>query len=159
MKEDIKTYEKSSFSVIGKEGSTRDGEGFIQKLWQEANAGFAEIEHLVKRDENGNSAGFWGAMSDFTRGFQTWENDFTQGLYLAGAEVTDDAMPPAGWVKWTVPAYAYYMVKVEGEPGAVFAETLAYLAENGHALAGAVHDFINPAENGQAYMFFPIQKL
>ena len=33
---------KSSFAVIGKEGSTADGNGFIQKLWENANS------HLMK---------------------------------------------------------------------------------------------------------------
>jgi len=61
---------KESFTVIGKEGSTADGFGFIQKLWQEANSHFGEIESLVKRDEHGNFAGFWGAMSDLSRSFQ-----------------------------------------------------------------------------------------
>lgn len=26
---------KESFTVIGKEGSTNDGDGFIQKLWED----------------------------------------------------------------------------------------------------------------------------
>ena len=29
----IETHIKDSFVVIGKEGSTLDGQGFIQKLW------------------------------------------------------------------------------------------------------------------------------
>lgn len=29
---------KKSFTVIGKEGSTLDGAGFIQKLWEDANS-------------------------------------------------------------------------------------------------------------------------
>lgn len=41
---------KEEFVVIGKEGSTLDGEGFIQKLWNEANAHFCEIAHLAKKD-------------------------------------------------------------------------------------------------------------
>lgn len=48
---------KSSFSVIGKEGSTLDGEGFIQRLWNEANGHFAEIKHLAKRAEDGSLVG------------------------------------------------------------------------------------------------------
>ena len=155
----IQCYTKPAFAVIGKEGSTRDGDGFIQRLWAEANARFAEIEPLVKRDANGNPVGFWGAMSDFTRSFRPWENDFSQGLYLAGAEVTDDAEPPAGWVKWTVPAYEYIGIKVERGVPDTFGSALAYLRENGLALAGAVQDFICPAENGQAYMLFPIRRL
>ena len=39
---------KKSFVVIGKEGSTLDGEGFIQKLWDDANSHFGEVAHLAK---------------------------------------------------------------------------------------------------------------
>ncbi|MBQ2990775.1 MAG: hypothetical protein IJD60_05745 [Clostridia bacterium] len=38
---------KPSFSVIGKEGSTLDGQGFIQKLWSEATARFSEVLPLA----------------------------------------------------------------------------------------------------------------
>lgn len=41
---------KKSFVVIGKEGSTLDGEGFIQKLWNDANSHFNEVAHLAKKD-------------------------------------------------------------------------------------------------------------
>jgi len=145
---------KPAFTVIGKEGSTRDGEGFIQRLWAEANGHFGEISHLAKM-ENGKFAGVWGAMSDFSRSFQPWEDGFTQGLYLAGAECVDGAEPPAGWTKWIVPGYEY--IRVESGPSA-FPDTLAYLAQNGLELAGAVHDFTDPA-TGKGYMCFPIRKL
>lgn len=56
---------KEHFVVIGKEGSTNDGDGFIQKLWEDANSHFYEVEQLAKKDENGNLVGIWGAMSDF----------------------------------------------------------------------------------------------
>ncbi len=39
---------KEKFVVIGKEGSTSDGEGFIRKLWNDANGHFHEIAHLAK---------------------------------------------------------------------------------------------------------------
>ena len=55
---------KKSFVVIGKEGSTLDGEGFIQKLWDDANSHFGEVAHLAKKDANGGIVGIWGAMSD-----------------------------------------------------------------------------------------------
>ncbi len=45
----IETCEKESFVVIGKEGATTDGAGFIQKLWDEANSHFGEIAHLAKK--------------------------------------------------------------------------------------------------------------
>ena len=70
---------KESFAVIGKEGSTRDGEGFIRRLWDDANAHFDQVADLARRDEGGNLVGIWGAMTDFSRSFMPWE-DFSRGL-------------------------------------------------------------------------------
>lgn len=98
---------KQSFVVIGKEGSTRDGPGFIGRLWENANSHFDEIQHLAKRDAGGNLVGIWGAMSDCSRSFLTRQKDFSEGLYLAGVECEDGAQPPEGWGKWTVPSYEY----------------------------------------------------
>jgi Bacterial transcription activator, effector binding domain. len=156
---DIKKIAKESFCVIGKLGSTDDGDNFIGRLWADANANFGDIAHLVKVDENGSPVGFWGAMSDTAMTFAPWEDCFSKGLYLAGAEVNDDAIPPKGWTKWTVPSYEYLRIKVEDDAGDTFPSALKYMDENGYQLAGAVHDFINPAENGQMYMFFPVRKL
>ena len=50
----IEKCKKESFVVIGKEGATTDGAGFIQKLWDDANSHFGEVSHLAKKDENGN---------------------------------------------------------------------------------------------------------
>lgn len=146
---------KESFAVIGKEGSTLEGEGFIQKLWNEANAHFEEVQHLAKKDENGNICGIWGAMSDFSRTFMPWK-DFNQGLYLAGVECEDDAKAPHGWTKWRIPGYEYIYVECEGND--VFQKGMEYLKENDISLAGAVHDFTCPT-TGTNYMFFPIRKL
>lgn len=146
---------KESFTVIGKEGSTSDGEGFIQKLWEDANSHFNEIRHLAKKDENGNIVGIWGAMSDFSRSFNPWE-DFSKGLYLTGAECEDDAEAPEGWTKWVIPAYEY--IFVECESGSTFPDTIQYLKDNNMTLAGAVHDFTCP-QTGKNYMFFPVEKL
>ena len=153
---EIKRCVKESFSVIGKEGSTNDGEGFIQRLWEDANGHFQEVQHLAQKDGDGNLAGIWGAMSDFSHSFRPWENGFTEGLYLAGVEAADGSEAPAGWVKWTIPAYEYLYVKASEDD--VFRKVLDYMAEQGLELAGAVHDFNCPAENGQGYMFFPIKK-
>ena len=49
---------KESFSVIGKEGSTRDGEQFVRKLWAEVEARFSEVASLAKKDENGGNPTF-----------------------------------------------------------------------------------------------------
>ncbi len=151
----VELIKKESFVVIGKEGSTSDGEGFIRKLWADANAHFSEIAALAKKDENGNLVGIWGAMSDFSRSFAPWD-DFSLGLYLAGAECADDAQAPQGWTKWIVPGYEYLRVQVEGPD--TFPKMLAYLRENGNTLAGAVHDFTDPI-TGTDYLYFPIRKL
>ena len=146
---------KESFVVIGKEGSTLDGENFIQKLWNSANSHFEEVKSLAKKDENGNIGGIWGAMSDFSHSFRPWE-DFSKGLYLAGVECNDDAEAPDGWTKWIVPGYEY--IYVECENNDTFPKTIEYMKENDISLVGAVHDFTCP-QTGKNYMFFPIREL
>lgn len=146
---------KESFTVIGKEGSTSDGEGFIQKLWDDANSHFGEVQELAKKDENGNIGGIWGAMSDFSHSFKPWE-DFCRGLYLAGVECNDGAEAPAGWTKWVIPAYEYIYVECEDEN--TFSSGIKYLEDNNIPLVGAVHDFTCP-QTGKNYMFFPIRRL
>lgn len=153
---DIQRFRKESFSVIGKEGSTEDGGGFIQRLWADANARFGEVAHLAKKDEKGSLAGIWGAMSDFSRSFRPWEDGFSRGLYLAGVECLDDAQAPEGWTKWIIPGFEYICVACDHDK--VFAETIAYLNANQIPLVGAVHDFTCP-ETGRNYMLFPIRKL
>lgn len=143
---------KGSFVVIGKEGSTCDGEGFIQRLWEDANSHFHEVSHLVKKNSDGTLAGIWGAMSDMSRSFRPWENEFSTGLYLAGVECNDDAIPPEGWKKWTIPTYEYLVV--ENSPNA-FKDTITYLHDNHIELAGAVHDYTDPI-SGKAYLYFPV---
>lgn len=151
----LQRCEKKPFTVIGKEGSTSEGEGFIQKLWNDANSHFEEVRPLAKKDEDGQLVGIWGAMSNFSRSFAPWE-DFCRGLYLAGVECNDDAEAPEGWTKWIIPGYEYIYVEQEKED--TFSRTLQYLEENGISLAGAVHDFTCP-RTGKNYMFFPVRKL
>ena len=126
---------KKAFVVIGKEGSTLDGAGFIQKLWDDANGHFSEVAHLAKKDTNGNIVGIWGAMSDGSHTFNAWEDGFSKGLYLAGVECVDNAEAPAGWTKWIIPGN-----------------------EEGMSLVGAVHDYTDPA-TGKGYMYFPIREI
>ena len=147
---------KPAFAVIGMEGSTEDGPGFIQALWEKANSRFGEVTHLAKTNPDGSLCGVWGAMSDMSRSFRPWEEDFTHGLYLAGVEVVDNAQPPEGWVRWDIPGYEY--IRVENNTPDIFPRTLQALAEQGLSLAGAVHDFTDPS-TGKAYMLFPIRAL
>lgn len=146
---------KKQFVVIGKEGSTSDGQGFIQRLWEDANGHFGEVAHLAKKDANGNLVGVWGAMSDFSRSFRPWEDGFGKGLYLAGVECVEGAEAPDGWTKWTIPGYEYLVS--QNHPGA-FEETLAHLNEEGISLAGAVHEYTDPA-TGIDYLCFPVREV
>ena len=111
---------------------------------------------IAKKDAKGNLAGVWGAMSDFSRSFQPWENNFKEGLYLAGVEAVDGAEAPAGWTKWVIPAYEYIYTEFMGE--STMGEALAYMEKNGLSLVGAAHDFTCP-ETGVNYMFFPVKQL
>ena len=152
----IQRCEIPSFSVIGREGSTNDGTGFVERLWAEANANFSEVEGLARKDQNGALTGLWGAMSDFSRAFLPWEKDFSEGLYLAGVEVIDQSEAPNGWTKWIIPGFEYVYLENQGPES--FREGLQYLHENDLPLAGAVQDFTCPQEK-KNYLFFPIRKL
>lgn len=147
---------KASFSVIGKEGSTKDSEGFIQRLWADANAHFSEVQELAKRDENNRLVGIWGAMSDYSHSYKPWDDNFSKGLYLAGIECTDDAQAPRGWTKWVIPGYEYLCAEVENET--TFLDVMNYMKTNGMILSGAVHDYIRPAD-GKNFMYFPIRRI
>ena len=152
----IKRCTKAAFVVIGKEGSTLEGPGFIQRLWSDANAHFAQVQPLAKKDEDGNPVGIWGAMSDFSRSYQPWEENFSKGLYLAGVECLDEAQAPEGWTKWKIPGYEYLCAEVENEN--TFSEVLDYMQDNQIPLVGAVQDFSCPV-SGKDYMLFPIRRL
>ena len=156
---EIVTCELPAVSVIGMEGEARPGHSPASALWEKANTRFGEVEALALRDENGVPVGVWGAMSDLSRSFLPWEDGFSRGLYLAGVQASSEALPPEGWVKWTLPAFACLWVKVEEDYAAAFQAGLGELERRGLALAGAVQDCHRPAEGGQLYLFFPFKRL
>ena len=147
---------KPAFAVIGMEGSTADGHGFIPALWEKANSRFGEVAALAKTNEDGSLCGVWGAMTDMSRSFRPWEDGFSRGLYLAGVECEDDAVVPEGWIKWTIPGFEY--LRAECTSQTVFADMLEYLKKQGMELAGAVQDFTDP-KTGRNYMLFPTKRL
>lgn len=151
----IETITKDDFCVIGKAGSTEDGEGFVGRLWADANAHFAEVSHLAATREDGSLAGVWGAMTDMDFGFLPWQENFTKGRYLAGIEAREEAVAPKGWEKWNVPGFTALRVKVESPD--TFPEMIGWMKDNGVTLAGAVQDFTDPATGGN-YMLFPIAR-
>jgi len=152
----VERFIKPAFAVIGMEGSTLEGDGFVARLWAEANGRFPEVASLAKKNPDGSLAGVWGAMTDMGRQFLPWEEGFTRGLYLAGVECREDALPPQGWTRWDVPGFEY--VRVLNDAPDTFPKTLAALAEQGLSLAGAVQDYTDPA-TGRGYMCFPIRRL
>jgi len=155
---DIKRLKVASFTVIGKLGSTNDGMGFVQRLWQDLNEHFHEIKHLALKDETDDYVGFWGLMSDFNMDYMPWKN-FKEGYYLAGVEVSHEVTPPKGWTKWVYPGFEYAVVQVDDEYQACMAEGLDYLKAHQLELAGAIVDFMDPKANGQPYIYFPTKKI
>ena len=151
---DVLRIRKPRFTVIGIEGSTEDGDGFIQRLWGEANARFPEIQHLCARAEDGTFTGFWDAMTDFTRSFLPWE-DFKRGLYLAGAACVEGAEPPEGWTKWVIPGFEYLRFDCAAFS---FPDAIGSVREHGYAVAGAVQDYTDP-RTGENYIYVPIRRL
>ena len=147
---------KPAFCVIGQEGSTDDGDGFIARLWDAANTRYAEISSLAITDDHGIPVGIWGCMTDMSGQFLPWEDQFSRGRYLAGAECKDDALPPDGWSKWTVPGFVY-LITENGSPD-TFSRMIAYLNEQRIPLVGAVQEYTQPA-NGITYLCFPVECL
>lgn len=145
------------FAVIGKEGSTADGNEFIRKLWEKANKDIHEIDALIKK-ENGQYLGIWGLMSDFSRAFFPWENNYQEGLYLAGFEVYNEHKAPPGWVKWTIPSFEYIYFAVDGDYKDAFIKGLKVIEENEFSFVGAVQEFYCPVEK-KLYLFYPINRL
>ncbi len=152
----MERWMKPGFAVIGIEGSTADGAGFVERLWAEANGRFQEVAALAKNNADGSLAGVWGAMTDMCRSYAPWTENFTCGRYLAGVECRDDATPPEGWTRWDVPGFEY--LRVRNDAPDVFGRTLAAMAAEGLSLVGAVQDFTDPS-TGREYMCFPVRRL
>ncbi|MBQ3223349.1 MAG: hypothetical protein IJB41_07030, partial [Clostridia bacterium] len=76
-------------------------------------------------------------------------------LYLAGAQCMPGAPVPEGWRKWDVPALRMAFVPVCTDASAAFAQGLAYLEQNGLAMAAAAFDLTLP-EEGRSFVCFPI---
>jgi len=153
--------EKKSFVVIGKlgQGLTAESHHWIPAIWQKANNNFEEIRPLAKTNNEVNILGIWGAMSDITESFERWTD---QGKYLAGCEVFDNAIAPAGWTKWTIPSYKYAVVQCNQSTYQEKFDYMIheYLPDNNYSIVGAVHEYYNPEEtNGELYLYFPIEKM
>lgn len=148
-------FSLSAFSVIGREGSTREGKDIVSRLWRDAESHLSEIRPVVKL--SGGAPLYWGLMSDFSRSFLPWENDFSEGLYLAGFELGDpNLIPPEGWAKWDVPAQKYWIKEIQGDYQAAFRAGLVELQGCGYQLVGAVFDH---TEAGKNCLYYPVFSL
>jgi predicted transcriptional regulator YdeE len=147
-----------SFAVVGlaKRGPRAQAKQWILPLWEEANRRFPEVKALALTDDQGRLAGLWGAMSDVDLRFLPWGEE---GLYLAGVQTPLDVDAPEGWTKWVVPAFDYAYCKVGGDYQQAMRDALEeYLPEHNLSLAGAIQEYYCPEENGQLYLFFPVQE-
>ncbi len=152
----LEKIKKESFTVVGKEGSTLDGDAFILQLWNDFSDHFEEVRHLAKRDDEGKVLGYWGLMNDFSHSFKPWEKNFTYGCYLVGVECDDDVIVPEGWTKWVVPGYEYLRILTDREDALL--KVLNYLTFSEIELVGAIHDFTCP-KTGKDYMYVPVKML
>lgn len=152
----LRHIELPDITVIGREGSTEDGPEFIEELWEEANEHFPEIADLARKNLQGKLVGIWGAMSSLDRSFRPWEDNFTKGLYLAGADCKPGSEPPKGWTKWVLPASEYVYVPNDGD--ASFMGGISLMAEEGLTMCGAAYDFTDPV-TGKMYIYYPIRRL
>lgn len=146
-------------AIIGKEGYCCADHNIAAELWSQANSHFNEVAELGMKEKDGSYVGFWGAMSDETRSFQPWEDNFSRGLYLAGVEVTKEKEPPEGWTKWIMPARKYLIADVEpGKYQEIFLEMLQVeIPARKMRLSGAVCDYTEPG-TGKNMMFFPVEQ-
>lgn len=144
-------------AIIGQEGFCTKEKNVVPQLWEQANLRFREVADLGMKNPDGSYVGFWGAMSDETRSFLPWTEDFSRGLYLAGIEVYADTAVPAGWVKWIMPARKYLVTAVEPDRYEEIFRTVIdrLIPALRMQLAGAVCDFTEPA-TGQNKLFFPV---
>lgn len=152
----IQRLRKDTFTVIGKQGTTADGEDFVNALWKKANEGADEIASLIKRDGKGIPVGFWGLRSSLETPFAEWKDG--EGLYLAGLEVKDDSFAPMGWSKWVVPASVYVSIEVEKSIEAAVREVEAYVKKNKLIITGAYHEYMNALLPGRLILFFPVKE-
>ena len=150
---------KGSFRVIGVEGSTNDGAGFIPKLYESLKRRSQEIERLIKKNSDGTVDGTYGLMSDFSHSFKPWEDDFSSGLYLAGFELKDEVTEiPDGWTVWAVKEQDYLLAELEkgDECKKVFSDFISfYLPFELKSLSGAVFDYYSAKEK-QTCLLFPV---
>lgn len=150
----MKHLYKDTFAVIGKagQGSANNPHEWILPLWDEANAHFAEIIDVIRKDEKGAPLGVWGAMNDAEERNKRWGET---GKYMAGCEADVDAAAPAGWTKWVVPAQTYLVADCTMDTyGEVFGEITN---DPNIKITATVHErYPEPGNPNIVELYFPI---
>lgn len=145
----------AAFSVVGIEGFSKQGVDFIPALWEKAEQKIADVAPSLRRE--GPLPIAWGLRSDFLHRLLPWENDYQEGLYLAGFELENDRLiPPEGWTKWDLPPRKYLVMALAGDDRGSFLRGFQEIQKRGYALVGAVCDH---AEKGGRFLYFPIEAL
>lgn len=152
--------ELGPIAVIGIEGFCTKNTNVVSELWKTSNVNFSDVAQLGMKEKDGSYVGFWGLMSDVTRNYLPWDNDYSTGYYLAGIEVYNDTPVPDGWTKWILPRRTYLVIEIENNK---YQETLWYgikeeIPKLGYKLSGAVCDYTKP-KTGKNSLFFPISKI
>ena len=147
---------KDAFAVIGKmgEGPIDDTCGWIPPLWDEAGDHYLEIASVARKDREGRGDGllWWGLSNDLSESFQRLGD---RGKYLVGCEAGVDAMVPAGWTKWIVPAQTYLVVS--GTPGAYRQMNEQIVNDPGITIIGAAHEhYPEPGNILHMELYYPI---
>lgn len=158
---DIRIIKKESFILIGKEGQGLADEGFkwVPAIWQETMPIISDIKALEKLDDNGDSMGIWGAMSDIDNTYNKWDKE---GKYLVGIEAESHMEVPVGWIKWQIPSFEYIVVvSTDDTYGDTMKEILKeYMPKHKYSLVGAIQEYYSPKLNeGEMYLYFPIRRL
>ena len=117
----IKYQFKDAFAVIGKagQGAAANFEEWSNPLWAALESDLAEIESVVRKNKAGKPL-VWSALNDNSDSFKRWgEPGFDDcGKFMAACEADINAVAPAGWEKWIIPAQTYMVFRstaAEGE--------------------------------------------
>jgi len=154
----IRYMYKDAFAVIGKmgQGSAGDVEKWGAPLWDVAVSGIKEIEHLIRKNEDGAPL-YWGALNDDDESNKRWgEAGMSDtGKYMAGCEADADTTPPEGWSKWVIPAQTYLVASSTMDD---YEKTFEDIVDkHGAGIIGSVHEFYpDPNDDNVIDIFCPI---
>lgn len=158
--EGVNRVDLPTLYVIGKEGTglAEEGPSWVPLLWDQMNSHFEELIDLLAGYEM-KDLQLWGLMSDGEHWLEPWQKE---GKYLAGVQVSADAKPPEGWVRWEIPPMSYLTVKASADK--IEEATSLMLGDifplEKIELAGAIHEHYLPHfAEGEVELYFPFKAI